>query len=190
MPLFRRWVIIVAFVVALLMPTSLVLAQRGEGYWYTVRPGDSWWSISERTGVPIGVLQANNPQAIRPNLWLLAGEKLWIPAPTQQQRQEGYWYIVQPGDTWLDLAIRTGVSVSVLKRLNPHAIHPNDWMWAGDRIFIPAPAAAPPQPTQPPATRVPSPTATPDLCTRCACWWTVSRSRGATCPPLTPWYGI
>ncbi len=159
MPLPRRWVVIVALVVALLVPTSLVVAQQGEGYWYTVRPGDSWWSISERTGVPIGVLQAHNRHAIRPNLWLLAGEKLWIPTAAQQ-RQEGYWYVVQPGDTWLELAIRTGVSVSVLKRLNPHAVHPNDWMWAGDRIFIPTAPPSLPQPTKPPP--VPTPTPTPE----------------------------
>ncbi len=152
----RTWWIIFALLFTLLftlLPTAL--AQQGEGYWYTVQPGDSWWSISERTGVPIGVLQAHNPQAIRPNLWLWRGERLWIPAPARQQKQQGYWYVVQPGDTWLGLAIRTGVSVSVLKRLNPHAVHPNDWMWAGDRIFIPSAAPVPPAP---PASPTPPPT--------------------------------
>ncbi len=135
----RMWILVVLIIVALGATLSLPgYAQqgRGEGYWYTVRPGDSWWSISVQTGIPVGALQAANPQAIRPNLWLWQGERLWIPTG-QVTRQRGYWYIVQPGDSWLDLAIRTGVSVSVLKRLNPQAVHPHDWMWAGDRIFIP-----------------------------------------------------
>ncbi len=157
----QRWLLMGALLVALLLSALPVSAQRGEGYWYTVQPGDSWWSISERTGVPVGVLQANNPQAIRPNLWLFRGERLWIPAPVEKQKQQGYWYIVQPGDTWLDLAIRTGVSVSVLKRHNPHAVHPNDWMWAGDRIFIPVQKPqAKPSPKRPPT---PTPPPTPEM---------------------------
>ena len=167
----RMWILVVLIIVALGATLSLPgYAQqgRGEGYWYTVRPGDSWWSISVQTGIPVGALQAANPQAIRPNLWLWQGERLWIPTG-QVTRQRGYWYIVQPGDSWLDLAIRTGVSVSVLKRLNPQAIHPNDWMWAGDRIFIPtsavpeAPAASPtPTSAAPPAEATPTaPPATP-----------------------------
>ncbi len=166
----RTWIIVVLLIVAMgAVAGNPAHAQQGEGYWYTVRPGDSWWSISAQTGIPVGVLQAHNPQAIRPNLWLWKGERLWIPAATAQTQKRGYWYVVQPGDTWLDLAIRTGVSVSVLKRLNPHAVHPNDWMWVGDRIFIPtgsgAPApAAPATPTPPPTpTPTPQPTPTPTL---------------------------
>lgn len=161
----RTWFIGFALALTLLSALlSTATAQQGEGYWYTVQPGDSWWSISERTGVPVGVLQSYNPQAIHPNLWLWRGERLWIPAPAKQQKQQGYWYVVQPGDTWLGLAIRTGVSVSVLKRLNPQAIHRNDWMWAGDRIFIPAAAPAAPSPTAVPTPRPtmpPPPTPTP-----------------------------
>lgn len=133
---------------------------RDQGYWYVVRRGDSWWSISARTGVPVSVLQQYNPQAIHPNLWLYTGEKIWIPTG-QTDSQRGYWYVVRPGDTWLGLAIRTGVPVEVLKRLNPHAIHPNDWMWVGDRIFIPTGPVSAAQPTPSAGTPVPAATATP-----------------------------
>ncbi len=151
---------LVLFGIVFLLP---VQAQQGEGYWYTVKPGDSWWSLSAQTGIPVGVLQAYNPQAIRPNLWLWVGERLWIPARTAPASAKGYWYVVQPGDTWLGLAVRTGVPVSVLKRLNPHAIHPNDWMWVGDRIFIPTgPASVAPTPTPAASpTSTPAPTPTP-----------------------------
>ena len=155
---------LIGLIIAVLLGALLltpVQAQQGEGYWYTVQPGDSWWSISARTGIPVGVLQANNPQAIRANLWLWVGERIWIPTGTLRQTR-GYWYVVQPGDTWLGLALRTGVPVSVLKRLNPHAIRPNDWMWVGDRIFIPLQGAAPPSPATPtPTPRPPTPTPTP-----------------------------
>jgi len=148
--------------VTLALGSALVrpaLAQQGsgKGYWYTVRTGDSWWSISAQTGIPVGALQAVNPQAIHPNLWLWRGERLWIPSGRSQSRQRGYWYLVQEGDSWLDLAIRTGVSVTVLKRLNPQAVHPHDWMWAGDRIFIPS-GPAPSIPAPPTKTPFPVPT--------------------------------
>ncbi len=172
----RTWFAVLLAVVLIVSSLTLpVFAQhappRDQGYWYTVRPGDSWWSISLKTGVPVGVLQQFNPQAIHPRLWLYAGERIWIPTG-KTDRVRGYWYVVQRGDTWLGLALRTGVPVNVLKRLNPHAVHPNDWMWVGDRIFIPtgpvapAPTATPTPGTPPPATATPTathvvPTATP-----------------------------
>lgn len=134
-----------------------VVAQQGEGYWYTVQPGDSWWSISARTGIPVGVLQAYNPHAIHPNLYLWRGERIWIPTGSVQTAQQGYWYVVQPGDTWFGIAARTGVPVRVLQARNPHAIHPNNWLWRGDKIFIPARVPIPVAPTPAPA---PAPTAT------------------------------
>jgi len=69
------------------MPAS---AQQGEGYWYVVRPGDSWWSISARTGVPVGVLQGYNPHALHPNLWLWVGDRIWIPTNLARSGR-GYW---------------------------------------------------------------------------------------------------
>jgi len=60
----RTWIIVVLLIVAMgAVAGNPAHAQQGEGYWYTVRPGDSWWSISAQTGIPVGVLQAHNPQA-------------------------------------------------------------------------------------------------------------------------------
>jgi len=58
----------------------------------------------------------------------------------------GYYYVVRRGDTWSGIAWVTGIPVAQLKAANPTAIHPNDWLWAGDRLFIPARPVGPPTP--------------------------------------------
>jgi LysM repeat protein len=50
----------------------------------------------------------------------------------------GYYYVVQRGDSWTGLAWRTGLTVDELKAANPSAIRPNDWLWTGERLWIPA----------------------------------------------------
>jgi LysM repeat protein len=57
---------------------------------------------------------------------------------------DGYYYTVQPGDSWLSLAWRTGIPVADLKAANPTASHPRDWLWVGERLFIPARPSLPP----------------------------------------------
>ena len=56
----------------------------------------------------------------------------------------GYDYTVQPGDSWLALAGRTNIPVADLKAANPTALHPYDWLWQGERLFIPARPLLPP----------------------------------------------
>jgi hypothetical protein len=51
-------------------------------YFYKVRHGDGWYSVSRHTGVPVPMLQAANPGKVRPpKYWLYAGETLCIPDP-------------------------------------------------------------------------------------------------------------
>jgi LysM repeat protein/tetratricopeptide (TPR) repeat protein len=49
---------------------------------YVVQPGDSWTSLSLKTGISIRELQAANPQAVRPTGWLIVGEELQLPNAT------------------------------------------------------------------------------------------------------------
>lgn len=49
----------------------------------------------------------------------------------------GFWYTIQRGDSWTVVAQRTGISVAELKKANPKAIHPSDWLWFGERLFVP-----------------------------------------------------
>jgi hypothetical protein len=139
-----------------LIATSSAGAQKGSGYWYTVRHGDSWSSIAVKTGVSIAELQRANPQAIRRNRWLYAGERLWIPLPGQTS---GYWYIVRWGDSWTSIARRTGISVRRLLQANPQAVHRSLWLYRGERIWIPSaplPQLTPTPPTVPPSIACPT----------------------------------
>lgn len=109
-------------------------AQDAEGYWYTVRRGDSWASIAARTAVPVATLQRANPHAIHRYLWLYPGERLWVPRPGAQT---GTWYTVQAGDSWTTLARRFGMSVRALQQANPQAIRRSGWLYRGERLWIP-----------------------------------------------------
>jgi len=111
----------------------------GCGYWYTVQHSDSWTKISAKTGISIASLQAANPSKVRPpSYWLYAGESLYIPCGHAPPPSPGYWYTVQPGDTWYKLAARTGRSVAALQGANPAHIHPPyHWLYVGHKLWIP-----------------------------------------------------
>jgi LysM repeat protein len=125
------------------------------GYWYTVRPGDSWSRVSARTGVPVGALQAANPGLVRPpRNWLYVGDTMWIPCnpappPPAPPPSCGYWYRVQPGDSWSVIAARTGTSVSQLQAANPSKVRPGNVIYAGESLWIPCGGSVPP-PSPPP----------------------------------------
>lgn len=96
-PAFRRrrgpqWptsvlVSLVLLIAALALPESSSFSLRVEAQavtpapapTYVVQPGDSWTSVSRKTGIPIGELQAANPRSVRPTGWLLVGEVLILP---------------------------------------------------------------------------------------------------------------
>ncbi len=87
---------------------------------YTVRPGDTLWSLSQRTGVPVDQLARENGIA-DPN-HILVGQRLTLalptpPAPTVPAAPTAV-YTVRPGDTLWGIARRFGVSVADLERLN------------------------------------------------------------------------
>jgi LysM repeat protein len=116
----------------------------GTGYYYVVRPGDSWSGIAATTGVPMATIKEYNPEASHPHGYLWIGDRLWIPAPKPATTTAGYWYTVDPGDDWTTVSAATGVSVRDLKAANPiAAADPHDWLYVGQQIWIPtAPAAA------------------------------------------------
>ncbi len=120
------------------------------GYWYTVQPGDSWSRISARTGISVSALQAANPSLVRPpSNWLYVGDKMWIPCGTVPPPPPscGYWYTVQPGDSWSRISARTGISVSALQAANPGLVRPpSNWLYVGDKMWIPCGGPPPPPP--------------------------------------------
>jgi len=150
-----------ALLVLLFLPAATAHAesnmQAGEcdGYYYTVKSGDTWIIISRRTGVTVANLKLANPQAVRRNDWVLIGEKLCIPAqpPTPEisatptARPSGYWYQIRRGDTWNSVARAHDTTVAELWAANPKAVNERQWLYVGQRLWIPAQATATPAPT-------------------------------------------
>ena len=87
------------------------IAPSGSNY-YTVKSGDSLWSISKKFGITVTELkQANN---LTSNL-LSVGQNLLIPTKNEQNTNE---YIVQKGDTLYAIANKFNTTVDNLKSLN------------------------------------------------------------------------
>jgi LysM repeat protein len=154
-----------------------------EGYSYTVRQGDTWSNVSHRTGVSVAELKRLNPQAIHPKGWLWVGERLLIPgkpstveppkvqpSKTESPKAVGYWYQVRPGDTWNTVAKATGVSVRQLWAANPGLRNRQQWLFLGQRVWVPA---------APPATPVTA-AASPTVAA------TASTAAGAAATPVAP----
>jgi LysM repeat protein len=154
-------------------------ASTAEGFYYTVRRGESWSLIADRHGLTVRQLKGANPGLVRYNDVLRVGDQLLIPglsAPTPTTTPSYQEYVVQRGEGWYTIAEKFDVRVGDLFDANPHLIRYNYILRTGDRMLIPvtvaaAPAAAeaeaaPATPTPSPegvATETPSPTATEEL---------------------------
>ena len=87
------------------------VAPAGANY-YTVKSGDSLWSISRKFGITVDELKnANN---LKSNL-LSIGQNLIIPGLTSATSDE---YIVKKGDTLYGIARKFGLTVTELKKIN------------------------------------------------------------------------
>jgi len=126
------------------------------GFYYTVRWGDTLYSIARRFGTTVAAIaQANgiiNPAYIRVGQVLFVPTwPAWPPPPPT-----GFYYTVRPGDTLYSIARRFGTTHWALAAAN-HLPNPN-CIYAGQRLFIPGYVPPPPVP---PAAPTPTPTATP-----------------------------
>ncbi|MGM0553119.1 MAG: LysM peptidoglycan-binding domain-containing protein [Pseudomonadota bacterium] len=84
---------------------------------YEVRPGDSLWAISRKTGMGIGALRAAN--GLEPGDVLRPGDTLKVNADAaEQDAQRELVYEVQPGDSLSTIARRFGVDIADLRRWN------------------------------------------------------------------------
>ncbi|WP_051344322.1 LysM peptidoglycan-binding domain-containing protein [Alicyclobacillus herbarius] len=103
---------------------------------YTVKPGDSVWSIAHRYGLTVSQLAAynhlSNPNLIYPNqVLLLSGDtpsRASATATAAKTQTGGKTYVVRRGDTLWLIAQRNRVTVSDLIRWNsisnPNLIYP------------------------------------------------------------------
>ena len=130
--------VVMAFVLAVMVTLALTsVASAGPspgGYWYQVRPGDTWYGLSRKTGVSYYTLWNANPAHHHWNRCLYVGDWLWVPYPPAPT---GYWYQVVPGDTWYGLARRTELSWWTLWNANPAHHHWNNWLYVGHWLWIP-----------------------------------------------------
>lgn len=102
----------------------LQTAKQTSGGTYTVKPGDSWWSIANRHGMSMYTLAARNGKTIYTVIH--PGDRLTISGQTTRV------YTVKSGDTLSNIASRLGVSVSHLVQTN-HISNPNR-IYVGQRL--------------------------------------------------------
>jgi LysM repeat protein/uncharacterized protein YvpB len=113
------------------------------GY-YTVRGGDTLFSIATRFGITVDSIAATNN--LPANGILYVGWSLKIPIvnqPTSQlsNHQTTKTYIVQPGDTLLRIAVVSGTTTRAIMMANNLT---NEWLiYVGQRLVIPGSANAP-----------------------------------------------
>jgi N-acetylmuramoyl-L-alanine amidase len=156
------------FAAAVLLAVAGLAATTSMAAAYTVKPGDSLWSISKRTGVPIARIAADNHIA-NPNV-IHVGQQLTIQgnapapapattpaaAPAAPPAASGATYVVQGGDSLWKIARKAGVPVSQIASLNgisnPAMIH------VGQRLLL-APNPVPPPPPPPAAAPAVAPAA-------------------------------
>lgn len=91
---------------------------------YTVRQGDTFFTIARQFGVSVDALIAANPQIPDPSR-IRPGQIICIPNPETACPPNTFSYIVQRGDTMFTIAQRFGVSLQALMAANPQIPDPN-----------------------------------------------------------------
>jgi LysM repeat protein len=146
--------------IAVLIVSQLVMAfgvAEAGGYsctYYTVRRGDTMYSIARRYGTTVqAIAQANgivNPSRI------YVGQVLCIPSAPVPPPPSGVYYTVQRGDNLFRIARRFGTTVWAIAVANN--ISNPSLIYRGQVLFIPGPSYVPPAPGPGPT---PGPTPTP-----------------------------
>jgi len=145
---------------------TLILADAGYQS-YTVKKGDSLWSIARRYSVSLDELYAAN--GLNKNSVIRVGQQIRIPGaaasvtvnPVTAGRYQpsGYeqatsTYTVQAGDSLSKIARRFNTSVAALKATNGKN---SDIIRVGEKLTVPAAGAATTTPAVVPATAAPAP---------------------------------
>jgi spore coat assembly protein SafA len=129
---------------------------------YTIKPGDTLYSIAKRFNVSVANLHNANPQIVDPNV-IYPGQTLVIPGlgtipatwpqppmrvpmspviPPAPECPDGQIYQVVSGDTMFKIAQRFEIDLDTLVQANPQIPDPN-WIYPGQEICIPGTAVPP-----------------------------------------------
>ncbi|CUU13455.1 endolysin (glycoside Hydrolase Family 25 protein) (plasmid) [Limosilactobacillus reuteri subsp. suis] len=95
--------------------------------YYTVRYGDSFWSIANKYGMNMYTLAANNGLSI--NSVIYPGQRLKVSGNAQATQKVHY---VKYGETLSGIAAQLGTTVSHLQAVN--GIRNANYIWVGQRI--------------------------------------------------------
>lgn len=106
------------------------------GQLYTVRAGDSLFSIAQAFGLTVAALLAANPQITDPSR-IFPGQIICIPKDTPMECVGGTMHVVRAGDTLFNLANYYGSTVQAIIAANP-GIDPQN-LPIGRSICIPLP---------------------------------------------------
>lgn len=127
----------------LLDPDRLQVGQRllvaglsvEDGTFYRVQPGDTLALLARRCGTTVETLARLN-HLTHPHL-IYVGQALLTPETGHPATLNGRVYVVQAGDTLIQIAARFGLSMWALAQAN--ALTNPPWIQAGQRLWIPAP---------------------------------------------------
>ena len=113
--------------------TSSGAGSRPGGFLYTIRAGDTFFSLAARFNVTVQQLAAANP-GVDPNR-LMIGQQICIPTAPPVGCPGGTLYTIRAGDTLFALAQRFGTAVAAILAANP-GLDPNN-LQVGRMICIP-----------------------------------------------------
>lgn len=107
------------------------------GSYYTIRPGDSWWSIANRFGMDMYQLAQLNGMSI--NNVIHPGQKIKVKGTIKNgakpvKNTNTSSYVVKPGDSWWSIAAKHGLSMYALASRNGKTIY--TVIHPGDRLII------------------------------------------------------
>ena len=107
------------------------------GSYYTIRPGDSWWSIANRFGMDMYQLAQLNGMSI--NNVIHPGQKIKVKGTIKNgakpvKNTNTSFYVVKPGDSWWSIAAKHGLSMYALASRNGKTIY--SVIHPGDRLTV------------------------------------------------------
>ena len=107
------------------------------GSCYTIRPGDSWWSIANRFGMDMYQLAQLNGMSI--NNVIHPGQKIKVKGTIKNgakpvKNTNTSFYVVKPGDSWWSIAAKHGLSMYALASRNGKTIY--SVIHPGDRLTV------------------------------------------------------